>query len=137
MSAVSGLTVAVPEISNATVTGVTCAILVALFSVQSFGTGKVSAVFAPVVLLWLFSNAAIGLYNLAMQPGGWAIWGAVLNPASAIAVFQRRGFQAAWLLLNSVTLAVTGCEAMFADLGHFDSASIRVRVGFGGETVKL
>lgn len=64
LGAVQGLDVVVPNISEGTVVGATCGILVALFAIQPFGTGKIGAVFAPVIIIWLGMLASFGIYNL-------------------------------------------------------------------------
>eukprot|EP00877_Chromochloris_zofingiensis_P013393 jgi/Chrzof1/8307/Cz03g05190.t1 len=122
LSAVSGLTLAT-NISNSTVVGITIAILVVLFGLQPLGTAKISAVFAPIVLTWFISNAAIGFYNLSLH--GWGTF-AVLSPHYAVLVFVR-DFKTAWHMLGGVTLCITGAEAMYADLGHFSVKAVRVR----------
>jgi len=65
LGAVQGLNVVKPDISKSTIVGVTCAILVVLFAIQPLGISKLSIVFSPIVLIWLFMNAGFGVYNLA------------------------------------------------------------------------
>jgi K+ transporter len=72
MSAISGLEIVIPSIEPPHVVGLTIAVLVVLFSVQHYGTGRVSLAFAPVILVWLLLNAGIGFYN--MHTYGWEIW---------------------------------------------------------------
>jgi KUP system potassium uptake protein len=72
LSAVSGLKVAFPAIQQGEVIGITMVVLILLFSVQYLGTAKISAVFAPVIAVWLLFNAAIGFYNLSTC--GWGVW---------------------------------------------------------------
>ena len=140
-------------ISNGAVVGITCAILVALFCIQRFGTARVSAIFAPVVLVWLCCNLGIGAYNVAQRPSGartppaTPVWGrARTHPRpSAAAVFKALSptymyyfwagdAHGAWQKLGAVMLAITGSEALFADLGHFNAASIRMGWGGGART---
>jgi KUP system potassium uptake protein len=64
LGAVQGLNVVKPDISNATVVGATCGILILLFLIQPFGTTKLATAFAPIVILWLAFNASFGIYNL-------------------------------------------------------------------------
>jgi KUP system potassium uptake protein len=96
-------------------------ILFALFSAQRRGTGSVGAVFGPVMLLWFFVLAGLGLYNIAMQPQ----IAAAVNPAHALWFFARNG-KLGFLVLGSVFLVVTGGEALYADMGHFGARPIRL-----------
>lgn len=64
LGAVQGLNVVVPGISNSTVVGTTCGILILLFLIQPLGTTKLATAFAPIVILWLAFNAGFGIYNL-------------------------------------------------------------------------
>ena len=102
---------------------ITVAILVALFSVQRFGTDKVGYSFAPIILVWFALIAGIGAYNLAAHD---ATVLRALNPMYIVDYFRRNGKEA-WLSLGGVVLCITGTEAMFADLGHFNIRAIQVR----------
>lgn len=102
------------------VPGIAAAILVLLFVSQRYGTGMVGRAFAPVVILWLGLNAGIAISNLAEHGG--SIFAAI-NPAQVVWFFQRNG-QEGWLMLGGVMLCITGAEAMYADLGHFNRKSI-------------
>ncbi|KAK2634731.1 hypothetical protein Ddye_029523 [Dipteronia dyeriana] len=96
-------------------------ILILLFAVQRYGTDKVGASFAPIILLWFALNAGIGLYNL------FAYDITVLRafyPKYIFDYFSRNGRQA-WISLGGVVLCITGTEAMFADLGHSNVRSIQ------------
>lgn len=64
LGAVQGLKVVKPDISNATVVGTSCGILILLFLIQPLGTAKIASCFAPIVIIWLAFNAAFGIYNL-------------------------------------------------------------------------
>ena len=64
LGAVQGLNVVSPDISNATVVGTTCGILILLFLIQPLGTTKLAMAFAPIVILWMSLNAGFGIYNL-------------------------------------------------------------------------
>src|SRR5271154_6442836 len=64
LGAVQGLSVVKPDITNATVVGTTCGILILLFLIQPFGTEKIAVTFAPIVIIWLAFNAVFGIYNL-------------------------------------------------------------------------
>lgn len=101
-------------------------ILVALFSIQRFGTGKVGFLFAPVLALWFFSLGSIGIYNL-LKYDITVI--RALNPYYIVLFFNKNSKQA-WSALGGCVLCITGAEAMFADLGHFSVRSIQVSITF-------
>jgi KUP system potassium uptake protein len=94
--------------------------LVGLFAVQSRGTGRIGRWFGPVMLLWFLVIAALGALAIAGAP---QILFAV-DPAYGIALFAREPWTA-FVALGAVVLAVTGCEALYADMGHFGAAAIR------------
>jgi KUP system potassium uptake protein len=120
LSAIEGLTVAQPSLAPAVVP-ITCAILVVLFLVQRRGTGAVGALFGPVMVVWFVAIAALGAYQVAHYP---RILGA-LSPHHAVRYFADHGMPG-FLVLGSVVLAVTGGEALYADMGHFGARPIRV-----------
>lgn len=122
LSAVSGLKVAFPALKQAEIVGAAIAVLVILFSVQYMGTSKIAGVFAPVIAVWLLFNAAIGLTNLSLH--GWGVWRAVLPNHAIYAFMGPDGFAAGWRLLAGVMLTITGAEAMYADLGHFNQRAV-------------
>lgn len=97
-------------------------ILFLLFSVQRFGTDKVGYSFAPIISVWFVLIAAIGVYNLAAHD--YTVLRA-LNPKYIVDYFERNGKEA-WVSLGGVVLCITGTEAMFADLGHFNIRAIQV-----------
>ena len=72
LSAISGLTIATSALSQPAIIGITIAVLIMLFAVQRLGSGRVSVVFAPVILVWLLFNAGLGVYNLSTC--GWGVW---------------------------------------------------------------
>jgi KUP system potassium uptake protein len=119
LSAIEGLAVASPRLSPAVVP-ITCGILIALFSIQRLGTGGVGKVFGPVMAVWFTTLAGLGLYHLVQKP---EILGA-LSPVHGVAFFLRHGLHGL-LILGSVVLAVTGGEALYADMGHFGVRPIR------------
>ena len=119
LSAIEGLAVASPRLSSVVVP-LTCAILIALFSIQRLGTGGVGKVFGPVMVVWFATLAGLGLYHLIQKP---EILGA-LSPLHGAAFFMRHGIHGL-LILGSVVLAVTGGEALYADMGHFGVQPIR------------
>lgn len=113
LGAIQGLEVATPNITNGTIVGVSCAILILLFLVQPFGIHRISSTFAPVVVIWLLFNAAFGVYNLVMHD--WAVLKA-FSPFYAGDWFVRNK-TAGWINLGGLLLAFTGVEALFADIG--------------------
>jgi KUP system potassium uptake protein len=120
LSAIEGLGVVTHSLDHYIVP-ITIAILVVLFLVQFLGTGKVGVVFGPVMLVWFLCLAALGIGGIAHHPH---ILGAV-SPHHAIAYFQREGWHG-FLILGGVFLAVTGGEALYADMGHFGRRPIRL-----------
>jgi len=120
ISAVEGLEVASSSLAAA-VLPISICILLGLFLLQSFGTSRVSHIFSPVLLLWFISLGLIGLYNFSQAPEV----AAAFSPHHAILYFARKGYEG-WVSLGSIVLCVTGAEALFADVGHFSRASIRI-----------
>ncbi len=120
LSAVEGLAVASPRLSPL-VLPITCAILVALFSIQRLGTGHVGKLFGPVMVIWFGTMAVLGIYHLLQAPQILT----ALSPHHGAAFFLRHGFHG-MLILGSVVLAVTGGEALYADMGHFGVRPIRL-----------
>jgi len=120
LSAIEGLTVASPRLEPAVVP-LTCAILVALFAVQRWGTGSIGKVFGPVMAVWFITLSALGLYHIAQRPEILA----ALSPHHAVNYFLTHGPKGG-LILGSVVLAVTGGEALYADMGHFGLRPIRL-----------
>jgi len=96
-------------------------ILVGLFLIQRHGTGVVGMVFGPVCALWFGSLAAVGVWNIVKQPAILA----ALNPMHAAGFVTGHGF-ASFVVLGSVLLALTGAEALYADMGHFGRRAVRV-----------
>ncbi|MDB5481484.1 MAG: trkD [Caulobacteraceae bacterium] len=122
LSAVEGLRVA-PHIGHLLapyVLAIAAGILVTLFLVQAKGTQSVAALFGPVMSLWLLSLAALGLYHLVDDPSVLR----AINPYWAVRFLAENGF-VGFVILGSVFLAVTGAEALYADMGHFGKAPIR------------
>ena len=122
LGAVQGLQVIVPDISQGTVIGATCGILVLLFVIQPFGTTRIAVVFAPVIILWLGLLAGFGIYNLVLYDAG--VFKA-FNPGEAFSFLVRNGTDG-WRSLGGVLLAFTGVEALFADLGAFSMRAIQI-----------
>jgi KUP system potassium uptake protein len=120
MSAVEGLNVATPGLTHLVIP-ISLAILVSLFVLQRFGTGTVGVVFGPVMLLWFAVIAVLGGREVLEHPA--VLQG--LSPTYGVRFFLDHGF-AAFLVLGSVVLAVTGAEALYADRGHFGPWPIRL-----------
>jgi KUP system potassium uptake protein len=120
LSAVEGLHVATP-LFDPYVVPVAIGILVALFIFQSRGTTGVGRVFGPVTILWFVAIAVLGIHQINRVP---EVLGAI-NPLQAIQFFARNGAQG-FVVLGAVFLAVTGGEALYADIGHFGTAPIRI-----------
>lgn len=89
-------------------------ILLGLFLVQRFGTAKIGKSFGPVMVLWFLALAALGAYRMAGQPE--VLW--ALLPHHGISFLQHHGREGI-IIMGMVLLAVTGCEALYADIGHF------------------
>ncbi len=120
LSAVEGLS-KVNESLTPAIVPITLGILVTLFSVQQFGTGRIGTVFGPVMLVWFASIAALGVLGLMQEPGIWTS----VNPVYAIRFVQESPWET-FVLLGSVFLVVTGAEALYADVGHFGLRSVRL-----------
>jgi KUP system potassium uptake protein len=119
LSAVEGLEVVSPGLKSM-VGPITLVILTALFAIQRYGTGAVGRLFGPVMLVWFTVLAAGGVGRIADDP---AVVKA-LSPSYAVQFFAE-DFGVAFLALGGVVLAVTGAEALYADMGHFGRAPIR------------
>lgn len=120
LSAVEGLKIATPFFDHYVVL-ITILILTGLFSIQSKGTSKVGKVFGPIIFLWFISIAFLGLRQILITP---VILNA-FNPIHAINFLQIGKLHQILLVLGSVMLAVTGGEALYADMGHFGTKPIR------------
>jgi KUP system potassium uptake protein len=119
LSAVEGLKVAAPGLTSL-VLPITLTVLTGLFAIQRFGTEAVGRLFGPVMATWFTILAVSGLAKVLDSP---AILRA-LSPSYGIAFFLDNG-GVAFLALGSVVLAVTGAEALYADMGHFGRPAIR------------
>ncbi|HEY3791332.1 MAG TPA: potassium transporter Kup [Bradyrhizobium sp.] len=119
LSAVEGLKLATPALEHYVVP-LTVFILVVLFSVQSSGTARVASAFGPVMVVWFSSLAAMGLLNISDDPSVLA----AINPWYGIQFLLSHG-EIGMVTLGAVFLAVTGGEALYADLGHFGRKPIQ------------
>jgi KUP system potassium uptake protein len=125
LSAVEGLEVATPLLQPY-VLPITVAVLIALFMLQQRGTGGIGALFGPVMVIWFVSLGLVGLINIAGAPQIVAAF----NPMYAFAFCISNGWLA-FIALGAVVLAVTGGEALYADMGHFGAKPIRL-AWYGG-----
>ena len=119
LSAVEGLELAAPGLHEFVVP-ITLLILSTLFAIQRFGTGAVGRMFGPVMLVWFTTLGLLGLGQVVADP---TVLRALL-PHYAVLFFVDHGGEA-FLALGSVVLAVTGAEALYADMGHFGRSPIR------------
>ncbi|AQK43486.1 potassium transporter 1 isoform X1 [Zea mays] len=122
LSAVSGIREKVPSLTETQVVWISVPILFALFSVQRYGTDKVGYSFAPIITLWFFLIAGIGMYNLIVHEIGVL---RAFNPMYIVDYFRRNG-KDGWVSLGGVILCVTGTEGMYADLSHFNIKAIQI-----------
>ena len=119
LSAVEGLKLATPALEHYVVP-LTVFILVVLFSVQSSGTARVASAFGPVMIVWFSSLAVMGLVHISDDPSVLA----AINPWYGIQFLLSHG-KVGMVTLGAVFLAVTGGEALYADLGHFGRKPIQ------------
>jgi KUP system potassium uptake protein len=124
LSATEGLAVAAPWMADLAVPGA-LALLTLLFAMQHRGTGKVGMVFGPVMLVWFVAIGVLGLAQILARPAILA----ALSPLWGLALLAHMPLADDLRMLGAVMLVVTGCEAMYADMGHFGAAAIR-RVWF-------
>jgi KUP system potassium uptake protein len=120
LSAIEGLEVATTTLKPVVVP-LTCLILILLFSVQRLGTAGIGKVFGPIMVLWFGALAVLGVSFIA---GNLAVLQAV-NPAYGARFFAANGLHGIGIL-GSVVLAITGGEALYADMGHFGRRPIRL-----------
>ena len=118
LSAVEGLKVVEPSLDQYVVP-ITAAIIVVLFATQRLGSGVVGSLFGPVMVVWFITIGAFGVAGIAPHP---EILKAI-SPSYALS-FLTNHFSTAFFSLAAVVLAVTGAEALYADLGHFGRAPI-------------
>jgi KUP system potassium uptake protein len=119
LSAVEGLQVTQPRLAHLAMP-LAVAILTGLFAVQRWGANRVGRLFGPVMLLWFVALAVAGLHEVVGHPG--IVRG--LSPTYALAFAVNRP-TAAFIAIGGVVLAITGAEALYADVGHFGRGPIR------------
>jgi KUP system potassium uptake protein len=120
LSAVEGISVATPAFEH-WIVPLTIAVLIGLFAIQSRGTGAVGRLFGPITVLWFGALAALGALSIAQTPAVLA----ALDPRHALG-FAAHSPGLTFLVLGAVFLAITGAEALYADMGHFGRAPIRL-----------
>ena len=119
LSAVEGLKVVTPDL-DPLIVPLSLAILIALFFIQSHGTARVGSLFGPVMVIWFVALAILGAINIAHAPEVMA----AINPLYALNFFAAHKI-GGFLALGAVVLAVTGAEALYADMGHFGRRPIQ------------
>ena len=120
LSAIEGMAIVAPSFAPYVVPA-TLGIIIGLFLFQAQGTERVSILFGPIMVVWFLTMAGLGLWHL----GDNSQILAALNPAHAVEFLARHRL-GSFLVLGSVFLAVTGGEALYADMGHFGRRPIRI-----------
>jgi KUP system potassium uptake protein len=120
LSAVEGISVATPALDK-WVVPITVGVLIGLFSIQSRGTGAIGKLFGPCMVVWFIALAMLGGVSIAQTPSVLAS----LDPRHALDfAWQHAGLT--FLVLGAVFLAITGAEALYADMGHFGANPVRL-----------
>ncbi len=120
LSAVEGMEVAAPHLDHLVIP-ITLGILISLFLIQSYGTARVGKLFGPMTLIWFVTLGTLGVFSIIRTPEVLL----ALNPWYALEFTLHHPF-AAFVLLSAVFLALTGGEALYADMGHFGARPIRL-----------
>ena len=120
LSAVEGLEVGAPALARLVVP-ITLVILFLLFMGQRYGTAKVGSAFGPIMLLWFVTIGTLGARAIIQTPEVLL----AINPWYGVRFFIHHG-TAGFLTLGAVVLCITGCEALYADMGHFGKRPIRI-----------
>jgi K+ transporter len=120
LAAIEGLKVVDPTFESLVVP-LSVIVLLGLFAVQRYGTGRVGAMFGPITACWFIVIGALGVSGIAVNPSVLR----ALSPHHAVLFFAHHDITA-FLVLGAVILVVTGAEALFADMGHFGRAPIRI-----------
>ncbi|HEY5087082.1 MAG TPA: potassium transporter Kup [Gemmatimonadaceae bacterium] len=120
LGAIEGLEVVAPHM-HTLVVPISVIILVVLFLFQNRGTAKIGGVFGPIMLVWFGVIGALGVFGIFQHPHILA----AISPVYGVKMFTRDG-RVAFFLLGAVVLAVTGTEALYADMGHFGRRPIRI-----------
>ena len=120
LSAVEGISVATPALERWVVPA-TIVIIIGVFALQPYGTGKIGRLFGPITLIWFFVIGGLGVMSIMATPA--ILW--ALDPSYAVR-FAVGSPGLAFIALGSVFLALTGGEALYADMGHFGRKPIRI-----------
>ncbi|HEX5476507.1 MAG TPA: potassium transporter Kup [Burkholderiales bacterium] len=120
LSAVEGLEVGTHAFQPFVVP-IAVVVLLALFALEASGSGAVGRLFGPVTLAWFIAIGAAGIHGIVQAPGVLA----AVNPLHALAFLTGHG-AASFVVLGAVVLAVTGAEALYADMGHFGKGPVRI-----------
>jgi len=130
LSAIEGLEVAT-KAASPFVLPLTCAVLMTLFFIQHRGTEHIGKLFGPIMVIWFVSIATFGIIQISNEPRVLL----AVNPVYAFDFFIRNGTHSI-IVFGSVVLCITGCEALYADLGHFGRNAIRLSwLGFAFPTL--
>lgn len=119
LSAVEGLQIIAPPLKHYVIP-LTILVLTILFVIQAKGTEKVGKLFAPIMCIWFAVLAMLGLINIAKHPDVLM----AINPYYGVTLLVELGWKG-FLIMGSVVLAITGAEALYADMGHFGLKPIR------------
>ena len=119
MSAVEGLQIVAPRLDHYIVP-ITLTVLAILFIIQSMGTGKVGKMFSPIMCFWFATLGILGVINIFDHPDVLQ----AINPYYALKLLNEIGWKG-FVIMGSVVLAITGAEALYADMGHFGLKPIR------------
>jgi len=120
LSAVEGLELLSPDLKQAVIP-ITLIVLTVLFAYQRHGTARVGSLFGPIMVVWFLVIAAIGIFPILRHPQVLA----ALNPLEGLGLLLHRP-HVALAVIGAVFLAVTGAEALYADMGHFGRTPVRV-----------
>ncbi|WP_020183780.1 potassium transporter Kup [Methylotenera sp. 1P/1] len=120
LSAVEGLSLITPNLTT-WVMPISIGILMALFAIQRHGTHTVGKLFGPIIVVWFAVLGAVGAYHVMQNP----VILQALNPLYAVQFLAARG-AGVFLAVGAVVLAITGAEALYADMGHFGKPAIRI-----------
>ena len=120
LSAIEGIQVATPSLAHYVVP-ISLVVLIGLFAIQKHGTGRVGRWFGPIMILWFVTIAILGVINIAKAPQVLA----ALNPVYGIR-FLIHNPVLGFLSLGGTALALTGAEALYADMGHFGKRPIQL-----------
>ena len=119
LSAVEGLQIIAPSLTHYIIP-ITIAVLGGLFIIQAKGTGKVGKIFSPIMIFWFGLLGLLGIINIIEQPNVLM----AINPYYALNLMFELGWHG-FLIMGAVVLAITGAEALYADMGHFGLKPIR------------